>query len=90
MAPFGSSAMKGRRLPKASECITTRRYAWRPAASLSAKRARRRAIASARFSSSAAFMFTKSASEPAAAIAAFTSSTWASPARKSRWIPQIR
>jgi hypothetical protein len=34
-------------------------------------------------------MFTKSASLPAATIAALTSSTWVRAARKSRWIPAI-
>ena len=44
----------------------------------------------ARFSSAAAFMFMNNASEPAAAIAALTSSTWGRPARKSRGTPKIR
>ena len=89
-AALGSSAMNGTSEPKASECMTTRMYGWRPSARLRSKRSAKVARAAARFSSSAAFMLMNRASEPAAAIAALTSSTWARAARKSRWTPKIR
>ena len=66
-----------------------RTYGVRPAAAEASNRSRSAPSAAARFSSSAAFMLMYSASEPAATIAALTSSTCASAARKSRWTPSI-
>ena len=53
---FGSSVRNGTSEPKASECMTTRTYGWRPSARERSKRSRRVARAAWRFSSSAAFM----------------------------------
>ena len=86
---LGSSVRNGTSEPNASECITTRTYGSRPAARDCSNRSRRAARAPARFSSSAAFMLMYSAAAPAASMPALTSSTWASAARKSRWIPQM-
>jgi hypothetical protein len=63
-ASFGSSLRNGTSEPKASECITTRMYGWRPCAADAANRSRMVSIAAARFSSSAAFMLMYSASAP--------------------------
>ena len=87
--PWGPRLRNGTSEPNASECITTRTYGSRPSARDRSNRSPSVASAAARFSSSAAFMLMYSASEPAASIAALTSSTWASAARKSRWMPAI-
>ena len=90
MASLGSSARNGRSEPKASECMTTRRCGRLPLAREASNRSSTRPIAAARLWSSAAFMLTKMASEPAALMACLISVTWWSPARKSRWMPMIR
>ena len=81
----GASARNGLSVPNASEWRTTSIPARAPSASRTFAIS---AIASARLSSSAAFMLKKTGRPPAAVIAAVIRSTFGCVALRSRWTPK--